>query len=125
MKQQVHGVITGSWDDVVLVCTHNHKEPVEMVIQQGPSSPFYACPKYHEENRAPGERMCNNRLSLVDFTKMLEYLHGRIIESELQDRRITLTNMAWKDRKGTEYKVLKHEGNKLVISVYNKRAMNS
>ena len=117
-------LIRGSWDDITLVCCYRHKEPIPMIIQAGPSSPFYACPKYHEENREPGERACNNRLSLQDYTKMLEHLHKMVIDAELNDEKINLTNYTWKDRKGIEYKVLSQNGDKLVISVYNKRAIN-
>lgn len=118
-------IITGTWDNVKLVCCQRHKEPVPMVIQDGPSSPFYACPKYHPENREEGEFACNNRLSVQDFSKMLEHLHQIIIASEMRDEKVNLTHYEWKDRKGIEYKVLSHTGDKLVISVYNKRAMRS
>lgn len=124
MKKQ-SGIITGSWEDVTLICGGNHPEPVELVLQQGPSSLFYACPKYHPENRDDGERACNNRLSIEDYTKMLEHLHGVIIDAELNDQRIQLTNFTWKDRKGTLYKVVSQNMDKLVISVYNKRAVHA
>jgi len=124
MKKQ-SGIITGSWEDVTLICGGNHTEPVEMVLQQGPASLFYACPKYHAENRTEGERACNNRLSIENFTKMLEHLHGVIIDAELNDQRIQLANFTWKDRKGTFYKVVSQNMDKLVISVYNKRAVHT
>jgi len=94
-----------------------------MVIEVKGSSPFYACPKYkgHEED----ERACNNRLSLADFSKMLQHLHNLIAEAELNDQIINLANYTWKDRKGTEFKVLSHVGSKFVISVLNKRAIHS
>lgn len=116
-------MITNSWDDVTLVCCNRHAEPIPMVIQKGPSSLFYACPKYkdHDED----ERACNNRLSLQDYTAMLQHLHKMIVEAELNDERLILTNYSWKDRKGTLFKVLQHDGNKLVIMVENKRAINS
>ena len=124
MKQN-RGIITGSWSDVTLLCGNGHSEPVTMTIQQGPLSLFYACPKYHAENREVNERACNNRLSIEDFTKMLEHLHDMIIEAELRDERLQLTNFEWKDRKGTQYKVIRHDIDKLVISVYNKRAVHA
>lgn len=124
MKQNPQ-MITGSWDDITLVCGNTHDEPVNMGRQEGASSLFYACPKYHRENRSEGERACNNRLSIDDFLKALASLHEKIIEAELQDERLQLTNYEWKDRKGTRYKVLEHEGNKLTISVYNKKAVNT
>lgn len=118
-------MITGSWEDVQLVCCHRHETPVPMAIQEGPSSPFYACPKYHQENREEHEQACNNRLSLQDYSTMLEHLHKIVIDAELADECVNLTNHHWKDRKGTEFKVLSHIGAKLVIQVYNKRAVNS
>ena len=118
-------MITGSWNDITLVCCHRHPEPIPMVIQEGPSSLFYACPKYHPENRAEDERACNNRLSLEDYTKMLSHLHDLIINAEMRDEKIILTYYTWKDRKGTQYKVLKQDGDKLTIEVYNKRAIGS
>ncbi|MBQ3570716.1 MAG: hypothetical protein IJA20_08615 [Methanocorpusculum sp.] len=119
------GIITGSWEDVTLICGGTHAEPVEMVLQQGPASLFYACPKYHAENRLEGERACSNRLSIEDYTKMLEHLHGVIIDAELNDQRIQLANFTWRDRKGTVYKVVSQNMDKLVISVYNKRAVHT
>lgn len=35
MKQNPQ-MITGSWDDVTLVCGNTHEQPVEMVLQEGP-----------------------------------------------------------------------------------------
>lgn len=118
-------MITGSWGDITLVCSHRHEIPIPMVIQQGPSSPFYACPKYHPENRSLDERACNNRLSLEDFSKMLAHLHSILVDAEMNDEKVNLTNHTWKDRKGTIFKVLKQDGDKLTIEVYNKRAIGS
>ena len=118
-------VITGSWEDITLVCSHRHETPVPMVIQEGPSSQFYACPKYHEQNREEGEKACNNHISLQDYTKMLEHLHQKIMEAEMQDEKINLKNHIWKDRKGIEYKVLEQDGNHLTVQVQNWRAIRS
>ncbi|NLT14039.1 MAG: hypothetical protein GXY05_06820, partial [Clostridiales bacterium] len=96
----------------------------DMVIQNGPTSMFYACPKYRPENREADERGCNNRLSMEDFTKMLEHIHGIIVEAEMNDERIQLTNYTWKNTKGTVFKVIATNGKKMTISVLNKRAMS-
>lgn len=113
--------ITNSWDDVTLVCCNRHETPIPMILQQGPSSVFYACPKYkeHEED----ERACNNRLSLDDYSTMLKHLHKLMVQAELNDERLNLTHYTWKDRKGTIFTVLSHEGSRLVIQVENRRAM--
>ncbi len=116
-------VITDTWNDIKLVCCHRHEEPVTMTIQQGATSLFYACPKYHPENRDEDERACSNRISLDDYTKMLEHIHGIIVEAELKDEKINLTNHSWKTRNGIEYKILSHKGNKFTIEVLNKKAI--
>lgn len=115
--------ITNSWGDITLVCCNRHATMVPMQIESHGASPFYACPKY--KDHALNERACNNRLSLADYTAMLQHLHNIIVENELHDRCVNLTNYTWRDRKGTIYRVMSHEGNKMVISVLNKRAINS
>lgn len=118
--------ISGSWDDITLVCGNGHRdEIVQMRIQEGPSSLFYACPKHAKENRREGEALCNNRLNLVDFTTMLQHLHNLIGEAEENDSTINLTAYHWKDKKGTEFRVLKHNGDKMTIQVKNNRAIKT
>jgi hypothetical protein len=116
--------ITGTWGDITLVCTHRHVKPVEMVLQQGGTSLFYACPKYRAENREPDERACNNRLSLEDFEKMLGHIDEIRRDCEMNSEKPVLTHHAWKDRKSTEYTVLEHKGDAMTIGVFNKRAIN-
>lgn len=43
----------------------NHDKPIEMIIQQGVSQ-FYACPKYFPEERKENEKMCVNRMTIID-----------------------------------------------------------
>lgn len=119
------GTITGSWKQTKLYCMHNHEIPIEMIIQQGPSSLFYACPKYNLDLLEDGERRCNNRLSTVDFTKMLDHFNDLIVTAELNDIQLDLTNTIWKDRKGTVYKVLKHTPECLEIGMVNERAIRA
>lgn len=115
--------ITNSWEDITIVCLNRHKEPIPMVIETNGSSPFYACPKYKEH--AIDEHACNNRLSMEDYSKMLQHIHNLLGEAEMNDQRLNLTNYAWHDRKGTTFTVLSHLGDKMVISVHNKKAINS
>jgi hypothetical protein len=122
-KQQV--TITGTWDSVKLMCTHRHKEPVPMEIKQGPSSLFYACPKYYPQNRDEDERACNNRLNLVDYERMLSHVNGLLRDAELNDEKVNLKSVKWKDAKGTLFEVLSHDGDGLVVSAVNKRAINA
>ena len=118
------GIITGTWEDVRLLCGYRHEEPVEMDIKEGPSSLFYACPKYYAHNREPDERACNNRLNLVDYEKMITHIDGLRYEAEMRGEIINLKGYTWKTTKGIEYRVLIHEYNKLEISVVNKIAIN-
>ena len=118
------GIITGTWDDIKLVCPYRHEEPIEMYIKEGPSSQFYACPKYYDYNRAPDERACNNRLNLVDFERMITHIDNIRYEAEMRGEIISLKLHSWKTSKGIQYHVLSHEYNKLVISVINKLAIS-
>lgn len=119
------GSITGSWKATKLYCIHNHEKPIEMIIKAGPSSLFYACPKYDLESLEEGERRCNNRLNMIDFTNMLDHFNDILVEAEMNDVQKDLTNMVWKDRKGTVYKVLKHTPECLEIGMINQRAIRS
>lgn len=56
---------------------------------------------------------------------MLAHLHSILVDAEMNDEKVNLTNHTWKDRKGTIFKVLKQDGDKLTIEVYNKRAIGS
>lgn len=50
----------------------NHETPVKMQISEG-VSPFYACPKYYDKNRASNEKKCVNRMTFIDAGGILEY----------------------------------------------------
>jgi hypothetical protein len=45
-------------------------------------------------------------------------------DSELNNEKVNLKNFKWKNRKGAEFIVLKHERDKLTVGVINKRAIN-
>lgn len=114
-------MITGSWGDTKLMCG-NHEKPVEMVIQQGPHSLFYACPKYFGENREAGEHICANRLNLVEFDKMLDHINALLCEEAAVNNAICLTNYSWKSR-GVEYKILSHTSSGIVVQCLNRKAL--
>lgn len=119
-------VISGTWGDIDLVCTHRHEEPVRMVIQTGPTSLFFACPKYDIANCVEGEPRCNNRLNLIDHDKLIVQLDKMRYEAEMKNEKIILTNYEWEIKsKGISFKVLSHEGDKLVVGMVNKMAINS
>lgn len=123
MKNSV--ISLGSWETVKIYCGNGHKEPVEMVLQQGPYGPFYACPKYDLESLEAYEHRCNNRLTIADAEKLVNHLTNLIFDAEMEGRAVNLTNKTWKDPKGTEYRVLRHEKDNLEVAVVNHRAINS
>lgn len=112
----------GAWGAIRPICGCHGDEEIEMTIQEGPHSLFYACPKYHPENRAPGERACANRINLIEYQKMVEKLTSELAEAEANHGSADLTNWKWKER-GTEFAVTKHEKGKVTVSITNKRAL--
>ena len=118
------GVISGTWNDIVIVCTYRHGEPVEMKPKEGPESVFFACPKYHEENREPGERACNNRLNLIDHDKIIAHIDGMRYDAEMRGEVICLNGHSWKGPRGIECRVLSHVKDRITVSVVNKLAIS-
>lgn len=116
-------LINGIWADITLVCG-NHEKPIEMNIQQGPHSPFYACPKYFEENRKEDEHKCANRLNLIEFEKMIDHINEMICLEAMESNTICLKNHAWK-MKGIEYKILVHHEEKIVVQCINRPALTN
>lgn len=116
-------MIKNLWKHIVLTCGNHHEEEVIMDLKQGPLSLFYACPKYYPENRKEKERACANRLNLVDFEKMLDHMTKKIEDGMDHGVEVNLTGYQYRDRKGTQYKVLLHSKDDLKIEVLNRRAL--
>lgn len=116
-------MIKNLWKQVVLICGNHHKKEVVMNLKEGPSSLFYACPKYYPENRLPEERACVNRLNLVDFERMLDHISRKIMDNMERDIAVNLTGYQFKDKKGTQYKILLHTDEEIKIEVLNRRAI--
>jgi hypothetical protein len=94
-----------------------------MEIQNGPHSLFYACPKYHPDNREPDERACSNRINLVDYEIMLKHLQDILTDAMMHDRQEDLTNHSWV-YKGIEFKVFEYTKDKIIkITMTNKKAV--
>ncbi len=115
-------MIRGQWRSVEVVCGNHDNDNNILVIQQGPHSLFYACPKYHPDNRKTGEAPCFNRLNLVEYERMLDHLADILIEAEKNGQVINLKNYSWTKR-GVTYTVLHHSNEKMVIRVLNKKAL--
>lgn len=109
------------WKNIVPVCCCNHEEtPMQLI--QGPSSLFYACPRYYPDNRAAGEKACPNRINLVDYQKMAEHFSQEIEEGMMNGQKEDLTNEIWNLKKQVDFKVLEHKKGLLKVSIYNKKA---
>lgn len=115
-------MIKNFWKKIILVCGNCHDEEIIMQLIQGPSSLFYACPKYYPENRKQGELACPNRINLIDYEKMVDYFSTRLEESLLSGCKENLTNVTWEYKKTIVFKVIKHTDEELKISMYNKKA---
>ncbi len=115
-------MIKNLWKKIVLVCGNCHNEKIVMQLIQGPSSLFYACPKYHQQNRTKGELACPNRINLMDYEKMIDYFSARMEEALIMGYKENLTNVTWQYKKTITFKVLSHTEEELKISMYNKKA---
>lgn len=116
-------MIKNLWKQIEVVCGHHGDDHSnKMYLKQGPSSLFYACPKYYPENRQPGEAGCANRVNLVDFEKIVDKITEEIENAEMQGQQICLNNVTFKVRY-TEVMVLKHTKEKIVLKLVNKQAV--
>lgn len=113
-------MIKNIWQNITFYCGHNHSKPVKMELQEGPSSVFYACPKYKPENREPGERACGNRMNLINAQKLVEHYSQKLEEFGLEGG--NLTNYEW-DYKTIHAKVLKQNDHKINIEILDKKAI--
>lgn len=115
------GLIKGFWETVTLICGNHSDEEVEMVLKNGPSSLFYACPRYDADKRETGEAPCFNRISLKEFEGMLDELF-ELLAGDNMVTVLNLTNYTWR-KKGVEYRVLLHTEKQIKIRVVNLRAV--
>lgn len=120
------GMITGLWKGIKLVCGNhtvdNDSEYPELIIQSGPYSMFYACPKGDEINREFGELPCYNRINLIDYEKMLEHISSMIIDAEQNDESVCLKNHKWKD-KSRFYEIISHKNDIIVVKMVDTLAI--
>ena len=81
-----------SWNAVTLICGNHKKDHSHpMKLQQGPHSLFFSCPEYKSIYGDDHEgRSCNNRLTLVDYERLLDYLTERTYAGDgLQETNLT------------------------------------
>ena len=114
-------LITGSWSDTKLVCGNhpNTDELPEMQLQASAHSLAYVCPKCDILNRGENEPACKNRLSAVEYEKMLNHVASIIADAEEHDEVPNLRHYHWK-KKTLSFKVISHEKDKMIISVVDR-----
>lgn len=115
-------MIKNLWSTISFWCIHRHSEPVEMQVQYGPSSPFYACPKYFPQNRDPDERACANRLNFVDAEEIVKKLGNIIATDQMNGNMIDYTNFEF-DYKSIHIKVLEYKDKAIRLGILNKKAL--
>ncbi len=105
-------MIMGIWGNIILVCgNHKEQKQPEMVVEQGPYSLFYACPKHHIEQ---GEMPCYNLINLIDYDKMIDHISNELIKADEKGEKPCLLHHKWK-RKSQQFEVIEHTPDKLVI----------
>ena len=115
--------IKNLWGRIELICGNHDTEDVVMDIKEGPSSPFYACPKYYPENRTSDERACVNRINMIDFEKMLDHVQDNILEMEAQGTQGNLLHQKWK-YKSIEFEIIGYDPHgKIKIKMINRKAL--
>lgn len=130
-------MIINLWTKVRLYCG-NHPdtdEKTEMRPHEAPSgnmarslygsqlNMFYACPKYYQENRADGEKLCRNHISTKEFEGMLNHLAGILEKGEEYGGTINLVGEEWSSRQGVKFKVVKHTSNHIDVKCLNSKSL--
>lgn len=115
-------MIKGIWTMIEPYCGNGHEEDVKLDITEGPFSLFYSCPKYHEANRDEGERACANRINLIDYEKMINYITNLILEGSSSGTFVNLKNYKWK-KNGIEYEIFEHTDSKIKIKIKSSKAL--
>lgn len=114
-------MIKGIWNMIEVYCGDKtkHNEPIQLEVVQGVyNGYFYNCPNYKEENRKQGERKCCNRISPVEYEKMIDHISGLLEDAEMNSEKINLNGYKWKNR-GVLFEVFEHTENKIKIYMLN------
>jgi hypothetical protein len=111
-------LITGSWGNTTLVCG-NHPTPPEMELETVGRNLMYVCPKCSALHRNAGEEACNNKISSLEYEKMLNHIAKMMADADERDEVPNLRNYRWR-RNSIEYKILEHDGPKMTVSVIDR-----
>lgn len=87
------------------------------------TSKYVGCPEYKSIYGDDHEgRSCNNRLTLVDYEKLLDYLTERTYAGDgLQETNLTGLKFTLK---GVDYEVLEHTKDKYRVLMLNRKAIS-
>ena len=106
-------MIKNFWENVKFVCT-KHEHPLDMVLREGTTAPFYACENYDNK-----EDQCLNRISFHDAQDIVEKLAAYIAASD-EYGGTDFTNFTFKYKK-IDVKVVKYRETEIVLSVLDRR----
>lgn len=116
-------LISGIMANIELYCG-NHHEPVRMSLIQGPFSAFYACPKYNDEERKPGEHKCANRLSVTNLERMVDHINSMLCDNGSLNNSVNIKGHVWRDN-GVDYKILVHNRDKICVQCLDHSALTN
>lgn len=103
----------------------NHKNPIPLQIQVG-TSQFYACPKYFKENRDADERMCVNRMTLIDAGGIIDALCKKMDAIDPITEQMDFSNYIFSyrgSRSKIKVKVIKFTAKEVHLGILNETAL--
>lgn len=98
-------MIRGSWDMLHLFCG-NHDAPVEIVLERTVQGIVFKCPLH-----------CTTVISQFEFEEILRHFSDQIVQAEMNGEIIDLANSKWSTRSKVVCVVLKHERNRIDITL--------
>jgi hypothetical protein len=116
-------MIQGLFQLIDVYCCNfsQHKDPIKLdVVQNGYNGYFYACPKYYNFDSKIGEKRCSNRISPIEYEKMLYHISDLIEEGDRNNEVIDLTGYKWSQR-GISFEIVKYSRDKIVVHMLNKK----
>ena len=121
-------MISNIWNQIRICCGCHGKETVMMMPHDGSEasaqggktgSIFYSCPRYYPENRSENERACFNRISIAEYEELVLKISSVLESADASGQVLNLSGMCWTNKRGTKFKVLKHERTLILVSVVN------
>ncbi len=116
-------MVLNQWNKIRLICgNHGDDYTNEMEIHDGKigMTPFYNCPKYISIYAKKGGKSCNNRLSVVDFERMLEYVTDEKFTDDGDV--VSVVGLKW-TAKGVDFKVISEDDGYITIVMTNRKAI--